>query len=147
MVIFGAKTVALFDVWSIEHFIAGMSVFAVARLVARRILPQDTKMTFGACGVYVLCLSYIWEVLEFYMEAGYTNIDVVTYWFQGIELWTNRIITDPLLVFLGSYVAFRFPIVIWFSRIFSVSWLGVHIFIFPHCMYLQELVVAWIKTL
>jgi len=91
--------------------------------------------------VFILFVSYFWETIEFYLEAGYTNIDAVTYWFQGVEFWGNRLFTDPAMLLLGYLVVVHYNSkkIIWFARFLSFTWLFIHIFIFPHCMYLQEI--------
>ncbi len=139
MEFFGDKTSSLFDLWSIEHFLTGISIGALVHFFHNgRISERDHKYI---CIIFVLFLAYLWEVIEFYLEAGYSNIEAVTYWFQGVEFWGNRIITDPMMVLLGHLVAVRYNTkgVIWSARFLSFTWLFVHVFVFPHCMYLQEL--------
>jgi hypothetical protein len=85
----------------------------------------------------VLFVAYIWETLEHYLETGLAGERVV-YWFQGVEFWPNRLISDPLMLILGYMLAKRFPVIIWPARALSLIWLLVHVFIFPHSMYLQE---------
>jgi hypothetical protein len=64
----------------------------------------------------------------------------VEYWCQGVEFFGNRFITDPLLVLLGYFIAKSHPNFVFMARILSVLWLLVHIFIFPHSMYLHEII-------
>ncbi len=167
---FGLKTVAWFDLWSIEHFFSGLSIGTLAAIIANKILApylaqachatnhnnnhnlstpnhstsqpaaQITKPPIQFYAVYILCLAYMWEAVEFYMEAGYTNIAAITYWFQGVEFWGNRLITDPLLTLVGGVLGLKYPLYVWPARIFSGLWLLVHIFIFPHSMYLHQFV-------
>ncbi len=133
--LWGDKTVSWFDVWSFEHFISGMSIGGlVLALLHRSNITHGQRPLFFS---YVLCLSYLWEALEHYLEAGYAT-PAVTYWFQGVEFWGNRMITDPLIVLLGACITRKLPIVSWPARVVSIAWLGVHVFIFPHCMYLQH---------
>ena len=65
--------------------------------------------------------------------------DVVAYWFQGVEFWPNRILSDPLITVVGYYIARANPALVTPARIVSLIWLLVHVFIFPHSMYLHEI--------
>lgn len=134
MQLWGLKTVALFDVWSIEHFFMGITVGVIVSYLLRK-TPHSTLKFFGA----VLVLAYLWELVEYQLEVGHSGIKAVTYWFQGVEYWPNRLGSDPALVLLGAFVSLRYKTVHLPARIISFTWLGVHIFIFPHCMYLQTL--------
>ena len=144
MVIFGLKTEAWFDIWSIEHFLSGITVLCVAKFVSHKYvfnnnssLSDNLPLKFYLS--FILCLCYMWEAIEFYLEAGYTNIEGVTHWFQGVEFWGNRLITDPLLSVIGASLGIRYPKLLWPARILCLSWLLVHIFYFPHSMYIHEL--------
>jgi hypothetical protein len=139
---FGDKTTAWLDVWSIEHLVAGISAFTIACYGVKKLCGAEAlspalsqRITF----VLLLLMAYAWESVEHYLETGATGITAVTYWFQGIEFWGNRLITDPLLVLAGGMIAWHHPRTIWFARIFSLAWLVIHIFIFPHSMYLHDL--------
>ena len=88
--------------------------------------------------IFVLLAAYAWETVEHYLEIGLMG-DVVVYWFQGVEFWANRIISDPLITVVGYYIAIGNPQLVTPARIVSLIWIVVHIFIFPHSMYLQEL--------
>lgn len=87
--------------------------------------------------IWVLFLAYAWETLEHYLEEWLAG-EAVQYWFQWVEFWWNRFITDPLMLVLWYYIAKKFPGFVKYARVLSVIWLVVHIFIFPHSMYLQE---------
>ncbi len=134
--IFGEKTVAWFDVWSLEHFVAGMSAAALILWFMRKkgYDEKDSLLFYGL----LLCITFAWEMLEHYLEAGVTGNEWLTYWFQGVEFWGNRLITDPLLVVAGSMVALRYKKLFLPARLFSIAWLVVHVFIFPHSMYLHR---------
>ncbi len=86
----------------------------------------------------VLFLAYLWETIEHYLETGVAG-KAVEYWFQGVEYWPNRIIFDPLALVIGYLIAKKYPGLVIPARICSLIWLSVHIFIFPHSMYLQEM--------
>ena len=96
----------------------------------------DTKLRLDILGV--LFLAYAWETLEHYLETGLAG-SAVEFWFQGVEFWPNRLITDPLMLLLGYLIAKKYPRFVIPARIASVAWLFIHIFIFPHSMYLHYL--------
>ncbi len=143
-ILWGLKTIAFFDVWSIEHTLTGMSIGHTVRKknasVFKKIFGDKAEIFqvkyFDLVGV--LFLAFAWETIEHYLEAGLAG-DAVAFWFQGVEFWGNRIITDPLMMVIGYYIAKRFPKAVWPARAASLVWLLVHIFVFPHSMYLHEL--------
>jgi len=151
-IIWGLKTDALFDVWSLEHILSGISCGATAMTVNKKsigvlvknvcdkIVTQDTKnaIVFKHDVIVVLFLAYFWETIEHYLETGLAG-EAVEYWFQGVEMWANRIIADPLMLVLGYLIAKRWSTLVWPARVLSMVWLFMHIFIFPHSMYLHEL--------
>ena len=148
----GVKTVAIFDVWSIEHFLMGMSVGAGVVLYNRKNLYQYLKsipdklfhpkkidlVQYKYDVIFVLGLAYLWETVEHYLET-WIGGQWLQNWLQGVEFWPNRLITDPLMVILGYFFVKKFPGSCWVARGLSLVWLVVHLFIFPHSMYLHEL--------
>ena len=147
MLIWGHKTLAMFDIWSIEHFVNGICTAAVAAMIIRKtskkmdINPSSQKILSF---VLVLTAALLWECIEHYLEAGIlpgTMGARVTHWFQGVEHWSNRLIGDTLTVMLGWYVYEKNNNLAIPAKVFSVIWLLVHIFIFPDSMYLQRLLV------
>lgn len=155
MKIFGDKTVAFFDIWSIEHFVSGITLGSVIILIFGALKLQDKndhKFNHDNNNLYqsdnkfdhkllyfvlVAFLAYLWETVEHYLESGLLN-NHVTYWFQGVEFWGNRILTDPWLVVLGSFIYLKYNYLGKYARYFSATWLYFHVFVFPHCMYLQD---------
>ena len=142
--IWGLKTVSIFDVWSIEHFLSGISIGALAVRCNMKIFKNkldldsgDIKTRYFAL-IFVLLAAYSWETVEHYMESGLTG-DVVAYWFQGVEFWPNRILSDPLITVVGYYIARANPSLVTPARIVSLIWLLVHVLIFPHSMFLHEI--------
>ncbi len=143
-VLWGLKTVAVFDVWSLEHFMAGMSVGGFIQAASNRVF-RDIPVLEGRQDIAwwsdlsaCLFLAYLWEAIEHYLENGTAGV-AVEYWFQGIEFWANRLIADPALLVLGMALVRRHPWLAWPTRGASMIWLGIHVFVFPHCMYLYEL--------
>lgn len=143
-ILWGIKTHAILDVWTIEHILSGVSVGSAVKkknhLTIKKLLKVDAhdhhSLWFDLGGV--LFLAYLWETIEHYLEEGLAG-ETVKYWFQGVEFWPNRIIADPLMLIIGYLIAKKFPFLIWPARILSLIWLLTHIFIFPHSMYLHEI--------
>lgn len=144
MQLWGPKTESWFDIWSIEHFIAGITVgFLVKALISgspfrgmRRPRVDDAAVWLLA----VLTLSYLWEAVEHYLEAGATGIAAVTYWFQGVEYWGNRLLADPLLFVLGATIS-RLqprPVIRILAFGFSATWVVLHVVVLPHSMWLHN---------
>ena len=141
MIVWGMKTEAVFDVWSIEHLMMGRSLSAFSFMIIARWNKRETisislqkKISF----TMVLMTALFWETLEHYLELGLLGTQI-TYWFQGVEHWSNRIISDNVMVALGWFIYTRKSKMVWFARIFSFVWAFFHIIIFPHSMYLHEL--------
>lgn len=144
MIIFGDKTVALFDLWSLEHFFTGCNTALLATYFVKKYWPnQDKKITFTLQVLLLLSLELFWESLEYYLEDG-ISYDAVTYWFQGVEYIGNRLITDPIITVSGLFFIRKFPHVRWFSTIFSIAWLYIHIFVFDNCMALQNMLLDYL---
>jgi hypothetical protein len=142
MQFFGEKTISWFDVWSLEHFVSGISVYGLAWGLGFWLIPQHEQVSSRLRShlnfAVLIAIAYGWESIEHYLEAGYTGVESITYWFQGVEFWGNRLITDPLLMVLGGMLASARPQVMRPARLFSVFWLIVHIGVFPHSMYLHR---------
>ena len=141
MEIIGHKTQALFDLWSVCHFFAGVAIgnfFTKVQRNNKTVLsycPKSKILPFTL--TWVLALAYSWEFIEFAMESGYAG-DSVSYWLQGQEHWLNRLASDPFLVIAGYIFGFRFQPFIWPARVMLIAWLSLFVFIFPHSMgYLQ----------
>ena len=137
--LFGVKTHSMFDIWSIEHFISGMSIGSFAIYFSNKKFKNIEKKLSKYFEIsFILFISYLWETIEHYLETGLAG-NSVAFWLQGVEHWTNRIISDPLLVLLGYLVVSKYKYLSLHARLFSAVWLYLHIFIFPHSMYLQDL--------
>lgn len=150
MLIWGDKTIAMFDVWSIEHLVNGIAMAGAAAFIIKQMLkkidmsPQTQKILSF---FMVLTGALLWECAEHYIEAGILPGVIgarVTFWFQGVEHWSNRIIGDNLTVITGWFIYYRFiynkkPNIALAAKIFTTIWMLVHIFVFPDSMYLQRL--------
>lgn len=139
MHVFGLKTVSWFDVWSIEHFISGIIISSLIQMAWSWKKKGSVHDDLYAFFITLMLISFVWESCEFYMEAGYTQIDVITHWFQGVEFWGNRLVTDQVMMLLGAYVYLKHNWLTLPARAFSVLWLVSHIFFFPDSMYLHKL--------
>lgn len=140
------KTVSFFDIWSIEHFMTGIMLAFFAGIIfekafswERESLSLKRKITF----LMVLAMSFYWEILEHYLET-WLWWGAVQYWMQWVEHWSNRLISDHLMVMSGWFVYQRFidqkhPKLIRWVQVFSATWLFLHVFVFPHSMYLQNI--------
>lgn len=139
--LWGIKTEATFDVWSIEHIIMGISVAWLAQIIVNKIVGQEqvSETLKKRISFFItLMIAYMWETLEHYLETGLAG-QAVEYWLQGVEHWSNRLISDNLMVLSGWYIYQQQNKMLAFARVFSAIWLIVHIFVFPHSMYLHEL--------
>ena len=142
--IWGVKTVSVFDVWTFEHLLSGISIGALAIHINSKVFKNRFKVTnennqmkyFDI--LFVLLIAYCWETVEHYLEVGLMGIKV-EYWFQGVEYWANRILSDPLITVVGYYIAKNNPNLVLPARIISIIWLFIHVVIFPHSMYLHEI--------
>ena len=149
MLIWGLKTEAMFDLWTLEHFANGIGIAGLAALATGKILKKyeqkteiDPSLKKNINFVVVLTLSLFWECIEHYIEAGILPGAAgarVTFWFQGVEHWSNRLVGDTCVVMLGWYVYNRVKKLAIPAKVFSLVWLLVHIFVFPDSMYLQRL--------
>jgi hypothetical protein len=145
MLIWGFKTEAAFDVWSLEHLANGIAMAAAARMVTGKFFKGNDMTGVQRRPVeliMVLLIALFWENVEHYVEAGVLPGvigDRITFWFQGIEHWSNRLVADNLMVILGWFIYTKQNRLFWLARIFSALWMIVHIFVFPHSMYLHTL--------
>lgn len=130
--IWGVKSLACFDVWSFEHFFSGVSLgatFLVYMECYLKVDPNNWHHTY----IYfsgVLLLTYCWETLEHYLETGLLGPEL-TYWFQGVEFWADRMITDSLMNLAGAWVLRRARYIVKGEHVFIFIWLVIHIFVFP----------------
>ena len=80
--LWGLKTVALFDVWSVEHIFSGVSVGSAVRHVNHACIGELLNSSrHGAQSLYfditgVLFFAFSWEALEHYLEAGLIGLGV-----------------------------------------------------------------------
>lgn len=139
-VLWGAKTLAIFDVWTVEHILSGVSIGSMVKKnhhrVFTRMFQRNDHHSWYFSLISVLFLAFAWEAVEHYLETGLAG-EAVAYWLQGVEFWANRLISDPLMLVIGYCIAKAYPSMVLPARIGSITWLMVHIFVFPHSMYLH----------
>lgn len=136
MKIWGDKTEALLDVWSVQHFMTGILLGIVIGWLLKG--PEDRKLI--RVTLWVVLLAYLWEFLELNLENGNLGSSRVTYWFHGVEFLPNRLVMDPLLVTFGAIAGNKSKKLLKPAAIFTILWVLVSIFAFPHTMYLQEII-------
>ena len=131
--LFGHKSTSLLDLWTIVHFLTGCaSPIAIAFLSRLSSYPRSHPVST------ILLISLTWEILEFYMETGAVGPSSVRVWFDGVEHFSNRIISDQVALLLGYFLCAKRHLWAIIAKILATTWLAIHIFIFPHSMYLQE---------
>jgi hypothetical protein len=141
--LWGHKSVAIFDIWFIEHVMFGISIGSAVRRKNHTILQKLLGRNHSYHSWYfaivgVLFWAYLWEDIEHYLEMGLAG-EWLEYWLNGVEFWANRLFADPLMLVMGYLIAKRFPILVWPARMFSFLWVLIHLFVFPHSMYLHTL--------
>ncbi|MEJ0009556.1 MAG: hypothetical protein WDN72_02930 [Alphaproteobacteria bacterium] len=138
IILWGPKTIAWFDVWSIDHFVTGVNLYFFVLMLHARFRPGEDPAgnRFSIWG-WVLALCFAWEALEHYLEVGLAGAWLMS-WLQGVEFSVNRLITDPLMIGLGAWTAQRYGKLNRPAKIFSTAWIVVHLCFFPDSMYLQR---------
>ena len=134
--LFGDKTTAWFDIWSIQHI---MSLMWVIVRFEQGLRPRVSPRPAGLLGLLVaLCLGFAFEPIERLAELGYAG-SAVAQWFAGEEYWANRWIADTIVCGVAAYLLSRNrPWLVYAARQYSVSWMLLHVLLAPHSMYLQR---------
>lgn len=134
--LFGHKTTAIFDIWSVVHFLTGCGLAYPMAVLTQRFGMGEREKVF-----VLLLISATWEVLELYLELGAVGGEPVRYWFQGVEHPLNRIFGDQALLLLG-YLATRNRLRLSFlAKTASGIWLLWHVFVLPHSMWVQDAMI------
>jgi hypothetical protein len=129
--LWGSKTDAMFDLWSLQHIVTGM---AIAPMMVdgfgnriKQIFSLGKERIFRFADILgVLFFAYLWEAIEFYMEIGAFGSGVA-HWYRGMEFWPNRFIADPLLLVAGYLVARKHPNIFYPAITLSATWITVAI--------------------
>lgn len=130
-VFFGDKQVAMFDLWSFQHFLSGCIIGALLRKCQRSIF-------------LALIVAYIWEPSEWAGESGLLG-DAIMHWKAGHEHWANRLLADPVLVAIGAYTAHRFHWIIWVAVPITILWCAANV-LAPDCMAIQQYIINALTT-
>ena len=113
---FGDEKSSLFDLWSIQHFLAGVLIGSLF------LSPKDSsikKERWQKIIPFILFIAFGWEALEIYLEKG-----IIFAEWNSFEHWTNRIITDPLTALVGGVIGYSkrnswkiviIPIILWLA--------------------------------
>ena len=113
----GDKTVAVFDIWSIEHLMMGVILsYAINKISSNR------KVNL----LVLLLISFFWECVEHYLEEGLLGFKIQN-WMAGTEYWGNRLIGDNLLMILGYLIYEKYPKSIFFAFILFGIFLILHL--------------------
>ena len=132
----GHKTTAIFDIWSVVHFLTGCGLaYPMATLSQRFKLGEREKIAL------VLLISAIWELVEIYLELGTIGGEAVQFWFQGVEHPLNRIFGDQILLLLGYLLTRNSMRASLLAKTASGAWLLWHVFFLPHSMWVQDTLI------
>ena len=127
----GDRREATFDLWSLQHFCAGILLGALLMRTALASPPWRSFLLFS------VLLALCWEAAELAMEAGWLGA-AISDWKDGFEHWSNRLLGDPLMVSSGSLIGRRY------SRAWKIVLAPVAIWLLlnvtsPSSMYIQRL--------
>ncbi len=128
----GDRSEAIFDLWSLQHFCAGILLGAI--LLRSKLF---CFATWKEMAVVAALFALGWEATELAMEAGLFG-ETVAGWKDGFEHWNNRLFGDPLMVTSGALIARRFSHAWKIVLVPAAIWLLLNI-ISPHSMYIQRL--------
>lgn len=97
--VFGDQRVSLFDLWSIQHFLAGV-------LIGSLLITPKYKRTknWQIMLPLTIFLAFAWEAVELYIESG--GVEALKSFWNQREHWSNRLVSDPLLVIGGGVVGY-----------------------------------------
>lgn len=112
-VLWGHKTIALFDFWTLQHIATGIILtYVLTRVSYFKLKPLWV----------LLLLSLFWESLELILELGHLQ-GIAWLWNSGVEFWINRSFTDPLAVLFGGYLFRENKKILPYAIMFTVIWL------------------------
>lgn len=62
--IWGNKTLAYFDIWSIEHFVSGLSIGSLILFIYDRLKLKEKNANYEFIYyISILFIAYLWEAL------------------------------------------------------------------------------------
>jgi len=132
---FGHKTAAMFDLWSVQHFFSGIFLSPICCFI------MDPKNRSPKLFVWLVAMIYFifsWEIYELFAETNGFG-PLITTWKDGFEHWSNRLISDPLLVLIGGVTQrnFNSKKLLRVAIIYTSLWAFINV-LAPTCMYIQE---------
>lgn len=131
--LFGIKTSALLDYWTIIHVLSGIILGFIIIKISNK---YKIKNRLNFLIISLLLIAYTWEIIELFAELGIYGLPIQQ-WFYGIELPLNRLIIDPLSLLIGGLIISKnnnYKIFL-FATIISLTWLLTHIFLFRTAVY------------
>ena len=132
--LFGYRTDAVFDFWSVQHFLGGILIGTVLLYFYSRVLNNLKELIW-----VVLTIAFGWEIIELAMESGIFG-GAIAHWKDGFEHWGNRLIGDPLMFVLGGVVASYIPFSWKLAAAPASLWFIVNV-VSPTSMYIQHLLL------
>ncbi len=136
--LFGDRTEATFDLWSIQHFASDVIMGAIVVAYNKRPLWRTVRSIDIIYRLFIIAIW--WEFAELMMESG-TFGPAIAHWKHGFEHWSNRFVGDPLMVVLGGVVAKKFPSTGKWAWALTLVWLASNI-LAPHSMWVQEYLIG-----
>ncbi len=118
--LFGDRSDAMFDLWSLQHFAAGILIGSFLYRIPN--VANDTRRFIAL----TLVTALSWEAVELAMEGGAVGL-AVTAWKHGYEHSANRLIGDPLLVLFGTLLARKHTSAWKWALILAGLWLIVNV--------------------
>ena len=129
----GDKAEAAFDLWSIQHFCAGILLGSVIlRSMPRPILPREFILS-------IFLFALFWEAAELAMETGLFGM-LIADWKGGFEHWSNRFFGDPFMVIGGSLISIRISYAWKIVLVPASIWLLLNVFA-PTAMSIQNFLI------
>ncbi|MDH4330895.1 MAG: hypothetical protein OEV93_05090 [Candidatus Moranbacteria bacterium] len=96
---FGDQKTSLFDLWSIQHFLAGVLIGSLL------ITPKyERTKKWHIMLPLTIFLAFAWEAVELYLESG--GIEAVQSFWNQREHWSNRLVSDPIMVIGGGVLGY-----------------------------------------
>jgi len=128
LLLFGHKSISVFDIWSFSHVTTGMILAAFVLSLRQHSIHHPI--------ILLLLLSSSWEIVEHYLEA--INTGIIPDWFAGEESIFNRLVADQVSIVIGfalfKYKPRLFPI----ALIASTAVLIIHLVV-GNSMYFFDL--------
>lgn len=136
---FGHKTNSVFDLWAIQHVLAGILIAWCHRGYRRGI--NDSSWPLESLLYTTLFLALAWEGHEGWAEIGGRGT-AIAFWKDGVEHWANRCIADPACVIIGALIFRAFPRTAKPALVLTILWTGANVCM-PTCMTIQNLLFTF----